>query len=278
MGRASALALLGAVASVALTALGGCFGGDDGSSDALHATTIDTRVEAQVEVERIVYTSSDGRRVPALFAMPRGVSPRGCLIWQNGLNSRRQDSAEFWDGAARLGLAVFTIRLRRHGVRGSVADLRRGIDYLERRRDCRKNIGYGGLGIGGMIGGIVAGRDPRIRATVIISAPPTWRSLLAAQGAGKTRLRTAERNLSPLDPKRWIGRISPRPVLVLTGRKDPLVPPRAAAQMAAAARPPKRIVSYRGSRGPFRGPDAARNDFLIGDFLLKWLVKPTYPS
>ena len=269
--------------------MSGCLGGDDGASDVLHASTLDTRLEGEVKVERIVYSSPDGRRVLALFATPRGVTARGCLIWENGPDSSKADAAAIWAGAARLGLAVLTVKLRGHGkredprrlaamVRGSVADLRRGIDYLERRRECRENIGYGGVSLGGAIGSVLAGSDPRIRATVITSTPPTWRSLLKMQGVKKTQLRTAERTLSPLDPKRWLARISPRPVLMLIRRQDPLVPPRAAAQMESAARPPKRIASYRGSRGPFSGPDAAGNELLIADFLVRWLVQPTYPS
>ena len=287
--RRSAAALLAALASVGVAALSGCLGGDDGSSEALHASTLDTRLEGAVKVERIVYSSSDGRRVPALFATPRGVTPRGCLIWENGPNFRQKDSAEIWDGAARLGLAVFTVKLRGHGkladpsrlaamVRGSVADLTRGIDYLEQRRECRKNIGYVGVSLGGAIGSVLAGRDPRIRATVLISTPPTWRSLLMAQGVEKTRLHTAERIQLPLDPKRWIARISPRPVLVPIGRQGPRVLPSAAAQTESAARLPKRIISYRDIRAidaafrPLKGP------LLIADFLVRWLVKPTYQS
>ena len=92
------------------------------------------------------------------------------------------------------------------------------------------------------------------------------------------QLRSAERILSPLDPVRWITRIPPRPVMVLIGRKDPLVPPRAAAQMQSAAGRSVRIVNHRGGYSPFKGPDAARNALRIQSFLLKWLVKPAYSS
>lgn len=225
MARRSAGALLSALASAAVVAWSGCFGGDDGSGDAPDARTTDSRLEPHVKVERIVYSSSGGSRVRALFATPRGVAPRGCLIWQNHLSSREEDLAEIWDGAARLGLAVFSIDFPGDAqraladpsrlaplVRGSLADLKRGLDYLE-GRECRVNFGYGGVGVGGMLGTVLAGRDRRIRATVIASTPPTWRSLT-----------TAGQALSPLDPIRWVPRISPRPVMIGIGRKDPLVP------------------------------------------------------
>src|SRR5438034_1872521 len=113
------VALVAAVAGAA--ALGGCFGGHDGSPDAVRARTLDTRLEGAVKVERLV-VSSHGDRVSAVFAIPRGVSPRGCLIWENGLNPRKEDAAQIWDGAARLGLAVFSIDLRQHGQLGSDRD------------------------------------------------------------------------------------------------------------------------------------------------------------
>jgi uncharacterized protein len=291
--RLAPAVVLAAAASIGATALSGCLGGHDGSPEVPHARTTEARFEQDVRLEDIVYSSSDGSHVPAVFVAPRGVSPRGCLIWQNGLSSRAQGSAPIWHQAARLGLAVFSIDLSPElaaadprrvavAVRESVADLGRGVDYLERRRECRKNIGYAGRNVGGMIGSVLAGSDARIRATVIISTPPTWRSFFAASDLipphvhqTPAQLRTAERILSPLDPMRWITRISPRPVMVLSGREDPLVPTRAAAQLASAARLPKRIVNYRGS-DPFRGRDAPRTAFLLEDFLLGWLVKPTY--
>jgi pimeloyl-ACP methyl ester carboxylesterase len=287
--RRSAAALLAALASVGVATLSGCLGGDHGSSDALHASSLDARLEGAVKVERIVYSSSDGRRVPALFAVPRAVTPRGCLIWENGPNFRPEDSAEVWDGAARLGLAVFTVKLRGHGkpadpsrlaamVRGSVVDLTRGIDYLEQRPECRQNIGYVGVSLGGAIGSVLAGRDPRIRATVLISTPPTWRSLLLAQGVKKTRLRTVDGIQLPLDPERWIARISPRPVLVPIGRQDALVLPSAAAQTESAARPPKRIVSFRDIREVDAAFRPLKGSLLTADFLVSWLVKPSYQS
>jgi acetyl esterase/lipase len=266
---APAVALLAALAGLGATALSGCFGGGGGerSRDMLHARTTHTRLDGPIKVERVVYSSSGGRRVAGLFATPRGVSPRGCLIWEGGLHSRKEDLKQIWDGAARLGLAVFSIDLRYGMLRRSLADLERGVDYLQRRRECRRNVAYGGLGAGGMIGSVLAGRDRRIRAAVLISAGPTWSSLIGA-----------ERSVPKLDPVRWIPSISPRPVLVMTGTRDPSLPRRAAARVESAARSPKRLVRYRGGESPFKGPDTTRNAFAIESFLLRWVVKPTYPS
>jgi hypothetical protein len=62
---------------------------------------------------------------------------------------------------------------------------------------------------------------------------------------------------------------------VLIGRDDPLVPARAAAQLRAAAPEPKRIVVHRG-RDPFAAAHDSGAAFEAEQFLLRWLVRPTY--
>ncbi|MCW3050306.1 MAG: hypothetical protein JWO74_4590 [Solirubrobacterales bacterium] len=296
MARRRAAALVVATVSVAATVASGC-GGHGGSGDPSRTPATPARIEGDVSVARLTYSASDGGRLPAVLVTPRGFSPRGCLIWQNGLNERKEDPAEIWHRAARLGLAVLTVDLPGDGIGagapgdiaavdprhlaalidGWVSDLGRAVADLEGRPECRRNIGYVGLGLGGMIGSLLAGRDPRIHATVIVSTPPTWRSLIAVGDptAGVEQLRTADRVLAPLDPVSWIPRISPQPAMVLIGRDDPLVPPAEAARLVAAAPTPKRIVHYRGT-DPFSAADDTGAAFQVETFLLRWLVKPTY--
>jgi hypothetical protein len=65
---------------------------------------------------------------------------------------------------------------------------------------------------------------------------------------------------------------------VMTGTRDPSLPRHAAARVESSAKSPKRLVRYRGGESPFKGPDSTRNAFAIESFLLRWVVKPTYPS
>jgi fermentation-respiration switch protein FrsA (DUF1100 family) len=57
--------------------------------------------------------------------------------------------------------------------------------------------------------------------------------------------------LGPYDLERWIGRIAPRPVMLVEGRHDPIVSPADALQLAAAARPPKTVLYFDGGHDPF---------------------------
>ncbi len=260
-----------------------------------------------VEVDHVTYSSSDGERVPALFArLPAGEPRRGCLIFQLGLGTKKEDAAFVWPGAARLGLSTFTIDIRFHGeraetpdtldrverdpalvasmVRGTVLDLRRALDYLETQPACRTNVGYAGVSLGGILGALLAGRDERIRAAALMAVPSSWRVLVDDTDAilpgledDATRLAAGLRLLSPLDPARWIGRISPRPVIVFSGSDDPVVPPAAAHALYAAAKKPKTLVDYNGDHDPFAGPDGTANAQRLADFLTSNLADNRLP-
>ena len=63
--------------------------------------------------------------------------------------------------------------------------------------------------------------------------------------------------------------------MLVNGRKDPLVPPGQALELAAAAREPKLVLNHAGGHDPFAGPRGARVADGIGDFLFDELVDRT---
>lgn len=250
---------------------------------------------------------SDGRRVPAIMARPLKRASTGCLIWENGLFSKKEDSIIAWEGAGALGLTTFSIDLRGHGaraasshtlanalkdprqvydiVRGSAIDLRRGIDYLDSKSFCKHNIGLVGGSLGGMIGAAVAGSDPRIEVAALLSVPGTWRELLTQTdlflpGIEKDpkKFRAALDLLQPLDPVQWVAKISPRPLLLTRGDSDPIVSAAAFEDLAAAALQPVAVQTYAGGHNPFAPPDvtpgtARSNAAALTDFLRRQLTR-----
>lgn len=285
--------------------LAGCGGAKRTMPNPLHVTTTASFAEGPILVRHITYTTFDGERVPALFSIPRAVPPRGCLIWQHGLGGRKENVEPFWDGAARLGLAMFAIDLRDHGQRassptelrqalgspagmdalitGTIKDLRRAMNYLWSQPLCRHNIGFMGFSFGGAIGANFVAQDPRVRLAVLMSFPPNVIAglkqasfLLPAIRNQPAQLRAAVRLLSPLDPDRWLGRISPRPLLLLFGTHDPFVPQSSKLDNASAAREPKTVVIFNGGHNPFVGAAARGNAERVADFLLRYLVEPSY--
>jgi uncharacterized protein len=256
-----------------------------------------------VSVERVTYTAADGEHVPALLALPRGEHPKGCLIYQGGAGTKKEQATPVWPFAATLGLATFTIDTRYTGdratkrdplrrvlqdpdrvaamLRETVIDLRRGIDYLEARPECRRNIGYLGISEGGLIGAMLAGDDHRIHAAVLASVGATFREgmlysgdlLLPGISARPQEMELAIRKLRPFDAARWVAKISPRPVMLVNGRRDPRVPVVDALNLAAAAREPKSVVFHHGGHAPFAPPYGAHVADRVSAFLLTDLAE-----
>jgi cephalosporin-C deacetylase-like acetyl esterase len=291
--------------------LGGCGGGSTQSVpkhpfayDArrpLLAQVVQTARDGPVDVRSLSYVTFDGTRVPALFAIPSRHQVLGCLIFQPGVGAPKETAAPLWPGAAKLGLAVFTIDPRYTGARAGIVtesqvlsnpdlvagffrddviDLRRGLDYLESQPMCRHNVGYLGVSEGGILGTLLSGTDSRIRAAVVASVGATFRArlfyspyILPGIVRNAQQFHAALHELSPLDPARWIDKISPRPVMIIDGLNDPAIPIIDALDLAAAAHQPKVLLLHRGGHNPFAGPQASQVDRQIAAFLTAHLVR-----
>ena len=270
--------------------------------------------EGSLRLERITYTSADGTRVPALFAVPTSKPSLGCLVYQGGYGQSKEQFPELRSGAAELGLSTFTIDPRDTGARGSaekllaalhtpealvtllvdtVVDVRMGLDYLETRPECHHNIAYLGTSFGGVLGVLLAARDRRIKSVVLTSIGSTFKDamLFPAEAArhnpaipvivpgaatDPALLAHAEQVLSPYDPVKWIGKIAPRPLLLINGRFDPLVAPISALELAAAVGRPSTVLYHNGGHDPFApGPDEQTVATQVADFLARTLDLPS---
>jgi alpha-beta hydrolase superfamily lysophospholipase len=279
----------------------------------LNVQRVDVGNEGSVRLEQISYTSVDGSKVPALFAVPTARRPRACLVYQGGFGQTKEQYPELRDGAAQLGLATFTVDPRNTGARGSagkllaalrtpealvkmlndtVVDLRIGLDYLEKRPECHHKIAYLGTSLGGVLGVLLAPRDQRIKSVVLTSIGSTFRDAmlfpaeiardnpavpLIVPGAATNPavLAHAVQVFGPYDPAKWIGKIAPRPLLLINGRFDPLVAPISALALAAAARPPTTVLYHDGGHDPFApSPDEKTVTTQVADFLSRTLRLP----
>ena len=128
-------------------------------------------------------------------------TPMPVVMLQHGLNRTKEDmlSDTMKAGLVKAGFAGFAIDAALHGERKApgkepitaffsadktpiyqtVADLRRGLDYLATVPEVdAKRIGYYGVSMGGMMGALAAGLDPRIRAPVLVLAWGDWGTLM----------------------------------------------------------------------------------------------------
>ena len=234
-----------------------------------------------VHLERFSYLSAHGQRVPALLFQPANpaadTGPIPCIIILHGLGGSKEFMAGYALAMAKFGYASLVIDEYGQGERGplktvpgqeagqlgrtvaqTAVDVRRGIDYLETRREIdAKRIGLAGVSLGAIVGTVAAGVEPRIKACVLISGGGDWGVILktlAARNATVGGRNTAafrkidfgalNARLAPEDPLTFAPHIAPRPVLMLGGRRDTTIVPQAQTELFDALRQPKQIVWY----------------------------------
>lgn len=239
---------------------------------------------SQYTVYKVVYRSVRDQKVPAFFILPKNRAENEkvpCVILMHGLGGDKRMFQMMWGLLTQAGLALFAIDAQYHGDRKpednspffgmypyrtrdaliqTVIDLRRGIDYLETRQEIDpKRIGYLGASMGGILGAIFAGVDERVQAPVLLVAGGDWKILMEKSSlslwrdASKTSpdlVNNALKAMDVVDPIRWVGRISPRPVLMINGDADNVVPVDSNKALHNSARDPKTIVWYKGGHVP----------------------------
>ena len=243
------------------------------------------RPPTEARTFRVTYRGATGGMVPALFTVPGsglGAARHPAIVVVHGLGSSKEDTVLLAVALARRGYATFAIDLDAHGERRlgsgrtiadlslaemrhsaavSVTDLRRGVDYLATRPDVDKTrVGCIGISLGGVYGAVFAGVEPRIGATALWSAGGDWGILLTEsrqyfavkrRESGKTPdADTVRQVLRDVDPMTYAARIAPRPLLLLAGTRDAIVPNAATDALFDAASDPKTLERFPGGHIP----------------------------
>jgi dipeptidyl aminopeptidase/acylaminoacyl peptidase len=208
---------------------------------------------------------ADGVRLAAWYIPPPGDPPpdrQRVIVFVHGKDACK--SCEF--GARSMsfaramhdqGFAVFMLDLRGHGESASAAltyglrernDVLGAVDWLLARGYRPGSIGLLGVSLGAASSLFAAAEEPAIGAVVSDSAYADIRSVfvnasdrmggapasILPVGAVLARWMTGEDILaaSPIDQ---VARIAPRPVMIIHGAEDRLVPPAHALRLARAA-------------------------------------------
>lgn len=241
-----------------------------------HQLPFDVKVETVEEDrglrrERLSFQSTAGQRVTATFfraVAPAGSKPPG-LILVHGGGARGRDGAGIvrtGDLLSRAGWSVLAIDLQFFGERHTdlltsfseqekhdklynqpstylawatqtVKDISRSVDFLVEQRgvDARRT-GLVGFSRGAILGTIAAGADARISPVVLLF------------GGHYDALETG--HLPAACPANYIGRISPRPLLMVNGTQDSdMIKDRSVDPLFAVARAPKQAIWTDGGHG-----------------------------
>jgi len=217
----------------------------------------------------VTFTSARDERVPALLVLPADAAPphpvililHGVFGYKSSPNQVKRSDALVAAGyatlridgkyrgereamaAGGLGLQTAYFYRNRDAMIQTVVDLMRGLDYLASRNDIDAGrVGFTGFSMGGAIGAIFCAIDERVKAAVLGITGGDFDKLNIRAGAtGEERLRRA---YMIVDPVNYVSRISPRPLLMINGAKDEIVPKAATEALYEAAREPKRIIWY----------------------------------
>ena len=229
--------------------------------------------------QAIHFASTNGQIVPALLCRPKNVAKPPVLLYLHGLGMDKEGTRVLAMMAAPNGFAVLGIDAQYHGERKqpgveilsadlartrqaviqTVVDNRRALDYIRSRTDLDSNrVGLLGVSMGAILGSIVAGVDERLCSACLVVGGGRWDVILTqSHHEVSQQLRdqgvTAEKAqqvLGDVDPINFIGMIAPRPVLMINGKTDDIIPKAATDALFAAAQMPKEIQWLDGGHIP----------------------------
>jgi dipeptidyl aminopeptidase/acylaminoacyl peptidase len=168
-------------------------------------------------------------------------------------------------------------------ILGWSRDLRAALDFLCNLKEVDKNhfclLGFSG---GAAVSVYAAAHDPRVSSVVTCACPADFRSLRQRETPLETIQRFREigairdkdfppsieewqRAFETISPINWIDRISPRPLLLVHGDADELIPLEHAHKLYQKAKEPKELKIIAGAKHKMRLEKAAM------DFVLDWL-------
>lgn len=215
-----------------------------------------------LQPERVTLPSSTGIAIAGIFFPGRS---RATIVVSHGYGNDQDEVLPLAAFLQRAGYSVFTYDMRHRGGSGGDAitlgaleqhDLVSVIDYLVTRPDVDPDrIGALGISLGGATTILAAARDPRIRAVIddcgfsdVASATDTAFEHfigLPAFPFSPISVAISERRIgqsvAASRPVDVIGRISPRPILIIHGLDDRQIPPDHSARLFAAAGEPKEL-------------------------------------
>lgn len=233
---------------------------------------------------RLDYDSIHDLRVSATFTLPKQFSaPYPAVLLVHGSGGNKDTSYIQWASETLVaqGYATLSIDTQYHGDRArpgrsgeihmpdsytmrdawvqSVVDLRRAVDFLESRTDIDKShIGYMGFSQGGMLGAVLGGVEARISAFCLavpggglvqivehIDRYPVLREHWPIR-VTPSIMQTIRDITNVTDPIYFVGRIAPRPLLIIVAKHDEIIPPEASQALveAAHAREPEQVKRW----------------------------------
>jgi dipeptidyl aminopeptidase/acylaminoacyl peptidase len=222
----------------------------------------------ELAADEVVVDSSAGAKLSGRLFPGRS---QATIVLLHGYGGNQDEMLPVADTLHDAGYSVFTYDQRGSGEStGEVTfgareqdDLISVVDYLASRPDVdAEKLGVFGFSMGGATALMTASREPRLKAVVADSAwSEARRWLKPSVGAAFTSprdrfnalsLKIAELrtgiDLDDLRPVEVVGRISPRPVMLIHGTADDVVVPSESERNYGAAKEPKELHLVPGAK------------------------------
>jgi len=224
-----------------------------------------------------------GTALAALLRRPDSIAPPPVVIMAPGLDSVKEELQATAEYLLQRGLAVLAVDGPGQGEAEFELPIEPAyervtsavVDYLEKRDDIDAGrVGMYGVSLGGYYAARSAAYEARLLATIALSGPyrfdlewdtlPPQTRATFERRSGSASPEEARKNAAAITLAEAAPRIT-RPLLVVHGRRDRLVPPHHAEQLAAHA-PGAQLVMYpEGNHGITDQPFASRS--MMADWL-----------
>lgn len=229
-----------------------------------------------VRAERFSFASTHDQRVPAVLWRPDTPDTNErlpLLVVGHGAGGSKDEP---WMSAllqriAAQGAGVLAIDAPYHGERTerlddfrailaqpqrglhfvvqAVVDSMRALDWAATRSDLDTDrLVYLGLSLGSILGVPFVALDQRVRAACFALGGAGIMHFVAGMAAPELRA-AAERVAAATDPMHYAPLIAPRPVLMVNGARDTIIPAPAGHLLHGLLGEPKRIIWYDGGHG-----------------------------
>jgi len=242
-----------------------------------------------------VHLQSDGLEIVGELRVPSASKPCPVLCICHGIPAAPPDPkdkgyAMLGERFCQAGFATLIFNFRGTGksqgnldILGWTRDLQVALDFLTELEEGDKTriclLGFSG---GAAVSVYVAAHDPRVSVVAACACPADFRSLSQKENSAETieRLRRIgairdksfppsveewEKGFEVVSPIKWIDRISPRPVLLVHGDADELIPVEHAHRLYQKAKEPKELKIMPGAKHKMRLEKSAMA------FVLDWL-------
>lgn len=245
-----------------------------------------------VDWETVNFTTTDGLRLQGWFITPDSATQNTTLIFVHGLGSNRGGLLEQAAMLQKYGYGALLFDLRNHGQsQGKVTtlgyreiyDIQGAVEYLKSRPEVNPHrIGLVGISMGAGTVIRAAAHIPSIRFVIAQAAFTSLEDNLENGIRSLLYLRpfpfaplvvwfgecAAQAEISAVRPIDDIPNISPRPILIIHGEMDTIIPVENAHQLFQAAEDPKYLyISPNAGHGGFLQADAQIFEKTILDFL-----------